>query len=145
MRKKGSRRKGLRRKGSGRMAADYELGYGRPPEWTRFRAGQSGNPNGRPKGAKNAAAMARAALERKVPVLAKGVRQKMTVRDVALRKLADKALTGDQRALTFLLALANEHSPSELAPPDATVSDGHDLEIIQEFFKRRLPKNTGTL
>jgi hypothetical protein len=31
----------------------YEVGYGKPPEKTRFRPGQSGNPKGRPKGAKN--------------------------------------------------------------------------------------------
>lgn len=31
----------------------YEVGYGKPPEATRFRPGQSGNPKGRPKGAKN--------------------------------------------------------------------------------------------
>jgi hypothetical protein len=31
----------------------YEVGYGKPPEATRFKPGQSGNPRGRPKGAKN--------------------------------------------------------------------------------------------
>jgi hypothetical protein len=31
----------------------YEVGYGKPPEATRFKPGQSGNPKGRPKGAKN--------------------------------------------------------------------------------------------
>jgi hypothetical protein len=129
------RKRGLRRKGPGRMPGD-EVGYGRPPERTRFRPGQSGNPNGRPKGAKNVTVMARAALERKVPVVAKGVRQKMTVREVSVRKLSDKALTGDQRALAFLLALA-EQRPSEPAAPGAAVSDSHDLEIIQEFLKRQ--------
>ena len=31
----------------------YDVGYGKPPETTRFQPGQSGNPRGRPKGAKN--------------------------------------------------------------------------------------------
>ena len=32
----------------------YEVGYGKPPKATRFKAGQSGNPKGRPKGSRNA-------------------------------------------------------------------------------------------
>ncbi|KUJ76889.1 hypothetical protein AVO45_10370 [Ruegeria marisrubri] len=31
----------------------YDVGYGKPPKDTRFKAGQSGNPKGRPRGAKN--------------------------------------------------------------------------------------------
>ena len=31
----------------------YDVGHGKPPEATRFKAGQSGNPKGRPKGKKN--------------------------------------------------------------------------------------------
>ena len=33
--------------------AGYEVGFGKPPGATRFQPGQSGNPRGRPKGAKN--------------------------------------------------------------------------------------------
>ena len=32
---------------------DYEVGYGRPPQHSQFRPGQSGNPKGRPRGSKN--------------------------------------------------------------------------------------------
>ena len=32
--------------------AGYDVGYAKPPEATRFQTGQSGNPRGRPKGAK---------------------------------------------------------------------------------------------
>ena len=35
--------------------ADYDVGYGKPPEATRFQPGRSGNPRGRPRGAKNKA------------------------------------------------------------------------------------------
>jgi hypothetical protein len=35
------------------MTDDYEVGYKRPPRNTRFCKGQTGNPHGRPKGARN--------------------------------------------------------------------------------------------
>ena len=34
-------------------AASYDVGYAKPPESIRFKPGQSGNPRGRPKGARN--------------------------------------------------------------------------------------------
>lgn len=37
----------------GPETARYEVGYGKPPADTRFKPGQSGNPRGRPRGAKN--------------------------------------------------------------------------------------------
>ncbi len=42
-----------RRRLVGQGPAQYEVGYARPPEGSRFRKGQSGNPRGRPKGAKS--------------------------------------------------------------------------------------------
>jgi hypothetical protein len=32
---------------------DYEVGYDRPPARTQFKPGQSGNPQGRPRGSRN--------------------------------------------------------------------------------------------
>jgi hypothetical protein len=36
---------------AGKGQGDYKIGYGKPPEHTRFRPGQSGNPAGRPRAA----------------------------------------------------------------------------------------------
>lgn len=33
--------------------SDYKAGYAKPPHHGRFKPGQSGNPKGRPRGAKN--------------------------------------------------------------------------------------------
>lgn len=44
-----SRRRGI---GPEPPGSDYDVGYGKPPEASRFRKGRSGNPGGRPKGAK---------------------------------------------------------------------------------------------
>jgi len=38
---------------SKQSSGDYKVGKYRTPEWTRFQPGQSGNPNGRPKGSKS--------------------------------------------------------------------------------------------
>ena len=35
------------------MAEDYEVGYGKPPQHTRFKKGRSGHPEGRPRGSTN--------------------------------------------------------------------------------------------
>ncbi len=36
-------------KGKDKSPSGYQVGYGKPPAQTRFKQGQSGNPNGRPK------------------------------------------------------------------------------------------------
>ena len=41
----------MRKKNSPRrQSRNYEVGWGRPPQASRWRPGQSGNPKGRPKG-----------------------------------------------------------------------------------------------
>jgi hypothetical protein len=129
----------MRRKRTGRQkgGTDHTIGYGRPPIGTRFRPGQSGNPKGRPKGARSAAAMARSALERKIRVTEAGSQRTMSVREVALRLQAEKAIAGDAKALNFLLALegcAGRPASDEL--PEARESSAQDREIIQNYFKR---------
>lgn len=42
-----------RQKLLGPDTAKYDVGYGKPSAETRFKPGQSGNPRGRPKGARN--------------------------------------------------------------------------------------------
>ncbi len=60
---------------------DDDTGYGKPPRWTRFRKGESGNPRGRPKKSRaeakppvpsEADAVLRAELDRKVRVTENG-------------------------------------------------------------------------
>jgi hypothetical protein len=73
-------------------------------------------------------------VERKVNVRENGTQRKMTVREVSYRRLADKAVSGDVKALDYLLALENEeHRPgSDL--PDAHRSSEKDLAILKPFL-----------
>jgi hypothetical protein len=120
-----------------KLGGGYTVGYGRPPKSTRFRPGQSGNPKGRPKGARSAAAMARAALDRQISVTESGARRRMTVREVAYRKLTEMVLSGDLKALAFLLSLEDQGpQPRPVEPDEARLSD-QDLEILRSFLDRQ--------
>lgn len=118
-----------------KSAEDYVVGYGRPPKGTRFQPGKSGNPRGRRKGAMNTATMANAALDKKIPVTEKGVRRHMSVREVAFRRLAEKAVSGDLKTLAFLLAIATE-APSAGDSLDAQNVSQQDAGIIEAYFAR---------
>jgi Family of unknown function (DUF5681) len=50
------------------MAGEYDVGYRRPPEATRFKPGRSGNPKGRPKGSPNLATDLSAELGEQITV-----------------------------------------------------------------------------
>ena len=74
---------------------DYKVGYGKPPQRTRFRKGQSGNPRGRPKGARGLKADLRAELSEKVKVTEHGRTRHLTKQQVIVKTLAAKAIRGD--------------------------------------------------
>lgn len=95
----------------------YEVGYGKPPESTRFRPGQSGNPRGRPKGAKNR----RPALneERMKAIILDEAYRTITVRDgersvsvpmaqAIIRALAVNAAKGQHRSQRLFTELLSE-------------------------------------
>jgi hypothetical protein len=117
--------------------SSYAVGYGRPPTSSQFQPGQSGNPKGRPKGARNASSMARTALERMISIKVKGTWRKMTVRKAAYLRLAERAVAGDAKALDYLLSLESEERPPGSDPAQTQSLSAKDLELLQGFFDRR--------
>ena len=76
------------------MAANHNVGHGRPPVAHQFKKGQSGNPSGRPKGAKSEKAVFLAIANRKVRIGGKY----FTQHEVMLQAMALKAMRGDSKA-----------------------------------------------
>ncbi|MGA3208395.1 MAG: DUF5681 domain-containing protein [Syntrophales bacterium] len=83
----------------------YEVGYGKPPLHTRFKPGQSGNPKGKPRGAKNLATIVNNAIKERVVVTEKGKRKSASKLEIAVTQLVNKAVMGDHKAMTQLLPL----------------------------------------
>lgn len=84
---------------------DDSVGYGRPPKAHQFKPGQSGNPPGRPKKKASKEEIATAALAKIVTVTIDGRRVKMSVLELVIKKQVQLALSGDKKALQFLLSL----------------------------------------
>src|SRR5947208_9049773 len=78
---------------------NYEVGYGKPPRHTRFAKGQSGNPRGRPSGAKNFTTLLREALNEPVIVTENGGRRKVSKRQAIVTQLVNRSATADFRAI----------------------------------------------
>lgn len=88
----------------------YEVGYGKPPNNSRFKKGQSGNPKGRRKRVKNFKTELQQVLSSRVTVTADGKPKSVSTVEAALMRLREKALKGDPRALSILLTYAEENS-----------------------------------
>ena len=110
----------------------YTVGYGKPPEATRFKPGQSGNPAGRQKGSRNLAGLIQEELGRTIPVTVDGRRQKQPKGRLLVRLQVDKALKGDTKAFQAVVSLekAGQAAGSQ-APEPAAARDSAD-EIAAE-------------
>ncbi len=84
---------------------DYDVGYGKPPKKHQFRAGRSGNPKGRPKGAKGLRTDLREELSQRVPVTENGKTRKVSKQRLILKSLVAKAAKGDVRAAEKIVSL----------------------------------------
>jgi hypothetical protein len=92
---------------------DYKVGYGRPPDHSKFKPGKCGNPNGRPKGTKNRQTIVREILRRKMPVEDEGRLRMITVEEGILLGFAKVALKANRKAAEFLFATEAGASPDD--------------------------------
>jgi Family of unknown function (DUF5681) len=83
---------------------DCRVGKGRPPEWARWKSGQSGNPKGRPKGSKSMMTILNDALNQTLEINDKGRVRKISAREGIVRRLVNEALRGNLKATAVVFA-----------------------------------------
>jgi hypothetical protein len=117
--------------------SSYKVGYGKPPKARQFKRGKSGNPKGRPRGSLNLATDLTAELGENITVREDGRSRKVSKQRALIKSLMAKALQGDVRAMTSLLALY-ARVIAEAPNDDNQAVDADELQVLKRFAPRLL-------
>jgi uncharacterized protein DUF5681 len=112
----------------------YTVGYRRPPQPTRFKAGVSGNPKGRPKGSRPVGALLHEIIRQKIAVTENGKTRHLPVLEIMLRRLANEAMRGEQRSIKLLLSLLEHYGDSSQTTLQLGEMLAEDAEILAEYL-----------
>jgi hypothetical protein len=113
-------------------------GYKRPPERSRFKPGQSGNPKGRPKGARNLKTDLTALLKKRVAIREDGELRRVSRQEALLLSLFEKAVRGDVKASAQIITMLMKMDV-HTTPPKPDVVTEKDRAIVEDFLNRNFP------
>jgi hypothetical protein len=114
-----------------------DVGYGKPPQHSRFKQGRSGNPRGRPKGALNMATVLARTLREKVVIDENSKRKAVTKLEAAIKQLTNKAASGELKAVQLLARLVRsaEERAIQTEIPNSSL-DAADQKVVLGILKR---------
>ena len=97
----------------------YEVGYGIPPKNTRFKKGQSGNPRGRPKGAKSWKTLLEEVLNERITVVINGKPRRITKKRALTMQAYNVAMRTDDLTMLKTMGAFEEPAEAQLASDEA--------------------------
>lgn len=117
---------------------DYEVGYGKPPKATQFKAGQSGNAKGRPRGAKNFDTVIAKELSARVEITENGKRKSITKREAIGKQVVNKAASGDPKFVPIIFSEARRIEEKQEIKAASTVLEAPEDKLVMESLLARL-------
>ncbi len=122
------------------MQNDDDVGFGKPPKHTQFKPGQSGNPKGRPRGAKNLKTDLEEELRELITVREGGNQKIVSKQRAMLKSLTAKAVHGDSRAAALVIDLMYRLFHEDEAEDTSRGPSPDDKAILEAFENRLLRK-----
>jgi hypothetical protein len=120
------------------MEAD-KPGYGRPPKTTRFQKGRSGNPKGRPQGARSLKNDLASLMEKRVRIREDGEQRHVSGQELMLLKLFEKAAKGDIKASTQIFGMLMKFDAADPPQTEPEIVTENDRAIVEDFLRRNSP------
>ncbi|MBS0232297.1 MAG: hypothetical protein JSR99_02290 [Proteobacteria bacterium] len=114
---------------------NYTVGYGKPPKNSRFKPGQSGNPKGRPKGAREFSVELAEELKQTISVIEGGRTRKVTKQRAMIKALFSRALKGDSKAVQLIIGQSKLLNNGTGLPPAEL--EKADQFILKDYARRK--------
>jgi len=117
----------------------YSVGHKRPPQHTRFKAGQSGNPKGKAIGTLNLKNDLEQEFSERIPIREGDRSFRISKLRALLKATMAKGVNGDIRAANILFQLfLKTITPNEEPAGTADAISDDDLSIFDDYIARRV-------
>ena len=115
------------------MTNDFETGYGKPPREHQFKKGRSGNPKGRPKGAKNLQTVLEEVLQEQILIREGGQERRVSRLTAMVKSQTAKGIKGGTQAASVIFNLiCRLRDEDESEGNEAPLSED-ELAILENF------------
>lgn len=113
----------------------YEVGYGKPPKHSQFKPGQSGNPKGRPKGAKSPFTVLRDELQNKVVIKERGKLKKVSNLHAIMKRMVADTLSGKPSQMRILFTLLHIFEAQFTTTSESPELSPEDKELVLSLLQ----------
>ena len=119
------------------MPDEQKCGFCLPPKEHQYQKGQSGNPNGRPRGARNRNTIVREQMNRKITLTSPdGNSRRISTKEGIIKKQINKALQGNTESAKWMIELSDVADAEYEAMSAAREHLNHDDKLIlQQYVK----------
>jgi hypothetical protein len=107
------------------------------PNASKFKKGQSGNPGGRPKGAKGVKTLLAQELKESITVQQDGKKKRIRRSEALIKRMVNDALQGRDRPRDTILRYADAIEQDQ-QQREAQELSADDQAILDRYFERRL-------
>ncbi len=119
------------------MPDEQKCGFCLPPKEHQYQKGQSGNPNGRPRGARNRNTIVREQMNRKITLTSPdGNSRRISTKEGIIMKQINKALQGNTDSAKWMIELSDaaDAEYNEISMARETLNHD-DAQILKLYVK----------